>query len=80
MRHSPILPHLNVCDLARRDTERQQKEIYAYGIRYRLRHGLATKSEIKKELNARSDKQEIINILAEIKNNELQNNGNSNQK
>lgn len=58
---------INHCSLARKDTEQEQRELYAHGIRYRLAKDLATQAEIMQELNKRQDKQQIIEILRELK-------------
>lgn len=58
--------YFNHCQLAHSDPELEQKYLYAHSIRYRLKNGLATQFEIKAELNKRSDKEEIRQILEEL--------------
>lgn len=59
---------INHCKLADPNPGREQKYLYAHGIRYRLKNGLATQFEIKAELNQRKDALEIRNILEELAN------------
>lgn len=58
---------INRCSLAHSDPLRQEQEKYAHRIRYRLKNGLATQFEIKADLNKRSDKEEIRQILEELR-------------
>lgn len=59
---------INHCSLASKDPELEQKYLYAYNVRYRLKHNLATQYDIKQELRKRKDHQEIMRILEELKN------------
>lgn len=60
---------INHCSLARKDTEQEQRELYAHGyIRKQLNaKNYEEKSKLLSELRSRPDYQEIKQILRELK-------------